>query len=73
MTKMKSRAASAAVLFDVIYEDGGRTSNRRIPIGVVNELDRDAVRRHVEAQDLQIAERSGVPPRRILKIMRSEI
>lgn len=48
------------VLFDVLYEDGSRTSNRRVPSSVLGGLDGDEPARQViEEQDQVIAERSG--------------
>ena len=31
MARMKPKAVNTSVLFDVFYEDGGRTSNRKVP------------------------------------------
>ena len=48
--------------FDVLYEDGSRLSNRKIPTAdmVVEDTDKeDAVRAFFEAQDRKIAEASG--------------
>jgi hypothetical protein len=48
------------VLFDVLYEDGTLTSNRKVPSSVLGSLEGDAPARAViEAQDRQIAERSA--------------
>ena len=50
------------VLFDVLYEDGTRTSNRKVPGSELGEVDGDVLaRNHIEAQDRQIAEISGKP------------
>lgn len=59
-TRKKSKAQdSAYVLFDVVYEDGSRTSNRRVPSSVLGGLDGDEPARQViEEQDQAIAERS---------------
>jgi len=72
MARMKPKAGSATVLFDVFYEDGGRSSNRKVPGSVVDGPDGDApARRHIEVQERQIAEKSGIPPRRIERLVRS--
>jgi hypothetical protein len=48
------------VLFDVIYDDGSQRSNRRVPKDILVGLDGDdPARAVIEAQDRDIAERSG--------------
>jgi hypothetical protein len=60
------------VLFDVFYEDGARTSNRKLPASELGGLDGDAPARvFVEKQDRMIGEKSGVPRGRIRTIVRS--
>lgn len=60
------------VLFDVFYQDGSRTSNRKVPAAELNVLDGDApARAYIEAQDRQIAERSQNPRGPIKSINRS--
>lgn len=50
------------VLFNVIYEDGTQLSNRRVPAELVGGLDGDTpIQDFFEAQDREIAERSGRP------------
>lgn len=70
---MKKRADTSFVAFDVLYEDGSRTSNRRVPSAVLGGLDGDeAAKAVVEAQDRDIAAASGRPPRGAIKsIVRS--
>ena len=64
--------ASGFVLFDVFYQDGSRTSNRKVPSSEVGGLDGDApIRAYLEAQDRSIAERSGNPRGPIKSIARS--
>lgn len=63
---------SGFVLFDVYYEDGSRRSNRRVPRAAFNGLDGDAPAREIiEAQDREIAEKSGRPPLAISRVVRS--
>jgi hypothetical protein len=69
---MKSRAATSVVMFDVLYEDGTRSSNRKVPASVLDGLDGDApARAMIEAQDRQIAAASGRPRSDVKSIMRS--
>jgi hypothetical protein len=59
-------------LFDVIYEDGSRRSNRRVPSEVLGGLDGDAPARAViEEQDRLVAEKSGTPALAVKNIHRS--
>ncbi len=72
MARMKPKAGSTTLLFDVFYEDGSRSSNRKVPGSVVDGPDGDEpARGYIEAQERQIAERSGIPPRRIERVVRS--
>jgi hypothetical protein len=60
MARQKPTAKPEFVLFDVLYEDGTLTSNRKVPGSVLGGLEGDAPARGViEAQDREIAERSG--------------
>ncbi len=71
---MKSRAASAFVMFDVVYQDGTRRSNRKVPASVLAGLDGDAPARGIiEAQDREIAAASGRPTSDVKSIVRSPI
>lgn len=56
----KPTAKIETLMFNVIYEDGTQLSNRRMPGTAVDSFDRDAsIRAFFEAQDNEIAERSG--------------
>lgn len=56
------RRVEEFILFDVLYEDGTRTSNRKIPGSELGELNTDLLAKtYIEAQDRQIAEISGNP------------
>ena len=60
MARKKPTAKSEFVLFNVTYDDGTVTSNRRVPGDVLGGLEGDAPAREViEAQDREIEERSG--------------
>ena len=68
----KKTAEGAYVLFDVVYKDGSRSSNRKIVREEVEGLDGDEpARALIEEQDRKIAELSGRPPKAIKSIMRS--
>jgi hypothetical protein len=68
----KQPIPSGFVLFDVLYEDGTQTSNRKVPAAEIGGLDGDApARAIVEMQDRNIGEMSGNPRGRIKSISRS--
>lgn len=67
-------AESGYVLFDVLYEDGSRSSNRRVPRSILGGLDSDGpARKAIEEQDNAIAEKAGRPRILIRKITRSPV
>jgi hypothetical protein len=71
---MKSRASSSFVAFDVVYEDGTRSSNRKVSASLLAGLDGDEpARALVEAQDREIAAASGRPRSNVKSIVRSPI
>jgi hypothetical protein len=71
---MKSRAASSFVMFDVLYEDGSRSSNRKVPSTMLGGLDGDEPARAViEAQDREIAAASGRPRASVKTLTRSPV
>ena len=48
------------VLFDVLYDDGSRRSNRKVPADLLGGLDGDLpARKEIEDQDNEIAKASG--------------
>jgi hypothetical protein len=62
MAKKKPVVEPGYVLYDVLYEDGTRTSNRKVPRSEVSEFEGlGPVRAFIEAQDRKIAELSGNP------------
>jgi hypothetical protein len=72
MAKKKTNMDSAYVLFDVLYEDGTRSSNRRVPRDVVSGLDGDEpAKALIEEQDRDIGQKSGRPRGPIKAIQRS--
>jgi hypothetical protein len=73
MGKQKKKPqVGGSVMFDVIYQDGTRSSHRKVPIELVDGVDGDApAKAAIEAQDREIAERSGRPRGPIKTISRS--
>ena len=66
------RRTEEFVLFDVVYEDGSRTSNRKVPGSELSGVDGDLpAKAYVEGLDRQIAEISGKPRSPIKSVTRS--
>lgn len=60
------------LLFDVLYDDGTRSSNRKVAVSELRDWEFDeSVRTAIEAQDHAIAERSGRSRAPIKEITRS--
>jgi len=56
------RRVEEFILFDVLYEDGMRTSNLKVPGLELRDIDGDLLaKNYIEAQDRQIGEISGKP------------
>jgi hypothetical protein len=56
------RRVEEFVLFDVLYEDGTQTSNRKVPGSELDGIDGDLLAKpYIEEQDRKIAEISGKP------------
>jgi len=59
-------------MFDVIYQDGTRTSHRKVPAAEPHEVDYEArIKATIEAQDREIAQKSGRPRGPIKSIVAS--
>ena len=72
MAKKRQQVANSFVLFDVLYEDGTQSSNRKVPAADLGGLDGDApARTFIEMQDRKISEVSGMSRGRIKTIVRS--
>ncbi len=68
----KPGSKSEFVLFDVLYEDGERRSHRKVPREALQGMDGDDPARAIlEAQDREIAQRSGRILGRIKSVKRS--
>lgn len=75
MARNKSKPVeSGYALFDILYEDGSRSSNRRVPRSILGGLDGDEpARKAIEQQDNAIAEKAGRPRVQIKRISRSPV
>ena len=72
MARKKQPTDNAFVVFDVLYQDGARTSNRKVPSSLLGGLDGDEpAKTLIEEQDRKIAEMSGNPRGPIKSISRS--
>lgn len=72
MRKKSKPLVSGHVLFDVLYEDGSRSSNRRVQaVDLTGLQGDDAALEIIAEQDRVIGERSGLPRPAIKKISRS--
>ena len=72
MAKKQQARPSGYVLFDVVYEDGTQTSNRKVPATKLGGLDGDApARTIIEDQDQKIAAMSGARRARIKSLARA--
>ena len=72
MARKKEPAPAGFVLFDVVYEDGSQTSNRRVPDIDLGGLDGDLpAKTFIEQQDRMVGEKSGRPRGKIKTINRS--
>lgn len=73
MSRRKPAKKPELVLFNVTYQDGSMTSNRRVPGDLVGGLDGEApIMAFIEAQDREIGERSGRPRAPIKSIERAD-
>lgn len=60
MARKKPNPKAEFVMFNVLYEDGTQTSNRRVPGEILGGLDGDEpALAAIELQDREISERSG--------------
>lgn len=72
MARKSKPAENGFLLFDVLYEDGTRSSNRKVSSAELDPIDRDAsIRALLESQDRTIAEMSGRARGPIKSISRS--
>jgi len=70
----KKPADNEFIAFDVIYEDGNQTSNRRVASADIDPIDGDkSVQALIEAQDRKIEEMSGKSRGPIKTVKRSPV
>jgi hypothetical protein len=74
MAKKKTKVDDSIVLFDVVYEDGGKSSRRRVAAAELDPHDRDdaSAKTIIMAQDQKTTQMSGNPRGPIKSITRSE-
>ena len=77
MASPKRRIETAFVMFDVLYVDGTRSSNRRVPAATLTGFEGDAPAKAIidviEAQDHEIGLASGRPRPDIKSVSRSSM
>ena len=72
MGKKRERVETGFVMFDIIYQDGTRSSHRKIPASQIGGLDGDTnAKTLIEEQDRKISDMSGVRRGPIKTIVRS--
>ena len=72
MARKKPTKVAEFSLFDVLYEDGSRSSNRKVPNSELGGLDGDAPALDIiEAQDRKVGELSGSPRPRVKSLIRT--
>lgn len=73
MGKKRQRIETGFVLFDIIYQDGTKSSRRKIPASEIGGLDGDInAKSLIEAQDRKISDMSGTQRGPIKTIVRSQ-
>ena len=71
MARNKPTPKDSFVMFNVIYEDGTQTSNRKVPGSELGGLEGDAPAQGIiEEQDRKIEEQSGRPRGPIKSVVR---
>jgi hypothetical protein len=66
-----ARRVEEFILFNVLYEDGSRTSNRKVPGSKLGGVDGDLpAKTYIETQDRQIAEISRKPRSQVKSLTR---
>ncbi|HJU19371.1 MAG TPA: hypothetical protein VJ770_23195 [Stellaceae bacterium] len=72
MARKKKSAESGFVLYDVVYQDGTRSSHRKVPCAKLAGVDEDLeARTCIEAQDRKVAGFSGKSRSPIKSVTRS--
>lgn len=72
MARKNKPAESGFVLYDVVYQDGSRSSHRKVSCAELAGIDEDLeARTYIEAQDRKVAGFSGKFQRLIKSVTRS--
>ncbi len=72
MSRKRPTAKDSFVMFNVTYEDGSMTSNRKVPGSALEGLEGDEpALAIIEGQDRKIAEQSGRPRGPIKSLVRA--
>jgi hypothetical protein len=71
MGKKKEKAIEGFVMFDVVYEDGTRSSRRKVAAATIAEFGDDHAKTVIMDQDRKITEMSGHNRGAIMSINRS--
>ena len=67
-----ARRVEEFVFFNVLYEDGAQTSNRKVPASKLYAMEGDeAAKTHIEGEARKIAEMSGKPRGPIKSVARA--
>lgn len=67
----RKKKASEFEIYDVTYEDGTRSSNRKVPLSEIEAADPDrSAKAFILAQDSKIAEASGNPRGPVASVVR---
>jgi len=67
-----ARRVDEFVFYNVVYEDGTQTSNRKVPSSELDVLDGELrVKPYIEEQDRKIGEMSGRPRGPIKSVIRA--
>lgn len=71
--KPKNKVVNDVLLFDILYEDDSRSSNRKVPQSALDGhgKEEDQVRHFIEAQDRELGALSGNPRARVKSVSRS--
>jgi hypothetical protein len=70
--KKKEKVVEGFVMFDVLYEDGTKSSRRKVPAALIAENGDDYARTAIMDQDRKIMEMSGNSRGPIASIVRSD-
>ena len=77
MARRKPTSKVEQFLFDVVYEDGTQSSNRKVSSKLLGGVDGDdAAQIEIERQDREISERSGksrAPIKSVIRVKKKKV